>query len=457
MAKTRTRDMTSGPIAKQIVLFALPLMLGNIFQMLYNTVDSVVVGKFVGTQALAAIGNTTLITNMAVFFFNGFAIGAGVVVGRFFGARKLDDLHRAVETIFSVTFILGVVFTIAGYFGQNFLLRMMSTPDDVFPQAETYLKIYFLGVAGLLIYNIGAGILQAVGDSTRPLYFLILTSLLNIVLDLVFVVVFKWGIAGAAWATIFSQFVSAAAVMILLIRTKDIYRFRFRDMTIDKDILKEILSIGLPAAVQSSITAFSNIFVQAYVNYFGSVIMAGWAAYNKLNQFVMLPMQTMAMAATTFVSQNMGAENPMRANKGTRTSLIITELFTFCVITVVVLLAPYATSMFTNDPAVIQYGSDFLRLNMYFLLFNCINHVLAGALRGRGDSRAPMMIMLLCFVALRQVYLFVMTRFISNTYLTVAFGYPMGWMSCCVIELLYYYFHWSKKEKALTKDKTETE
>ncbi|MEE3488388.1 MAG: MATE family efflux transporter [Bulleidia sp.] len=447
MKQTHTKDMTSGPIAKQILMFAIPLMLGNVFQMLYNTVDSVVVGKFVGTQALAAIGNTTLITNMAVFFFNGFAIGAGVVVGRLFGARETDRLHTAVETIITVTFILAAAFTVIGYYGQDFLLHVMNTPADVFPQASTYLKIYFLGVSGLLVYNIGAGILQAVGDSTRPLYFLILTSLLNIVLDLVFVLVFHMGIGGAAWATIISQFISAILVMFLLVHTDDIYQFVWHDMCIDKELLGQILAIGLPAAIQSSITAFSNIFVQSYVNYFGSVVMAGWAAYNKLNQFVMLPMQTMAMAATTFVSQNMGAQNYKRANQGTRTSLIFTEGITFTIVTTVVLLSRQAAGLFTNDSQVVDIASIFIRQNMYFLLFNCINHVLAGALRGRGDSRGPMIIMLISFVAIRQVYLFIMSRFISNTPQTISFGYPVGWLCCAVIELTYYFLKWNRKEK----------
>lgn len=449
MAKTNVKDMTSGPIAKQILMFAVPLMLGNVFQMLYNTVDSIVVGKFVGTQALAAIDNTTLITNMAVFFFNGFAMGAGVVVGRLFGAKQLDRLHDAVETIISVTFILAIAFTFAGSCIQNFLLHVMNTPADVFTDASTYLRIYFLGVSGLLFYNIGTGILQAVGDSRRPLYFLIATSLLNIVLDLLFVLVFHMGIGGAAWATIISQFISAFGVLYLLIHTKEIYRFEWKDAHIDKELLREILSISLPAAVQSSITAFSNMFVQAYVNYFGSTVMAGWAAYNKLNQFVMLPMQTMSMAATTFVSQNTGAGKPQRAIQGTRTSLIITEIVTFIIVTAVVTFSGYATGLFTNDPAVVQIGSMFLKQNMYFLLFNCLNHVLAGSLRGRGDSKGPMFIMLLCFVAIRQVYLFIMSRFILNTPQTISFGYPVGWLCCAVIEEIYYLVKWKRKESAM--------
>lgn len=444
--KTTSVDMTQGPIFREILMFALPLMLGNAFQMLYNTVDSIVVGKFVGTEALAAMGATTLITGMAVFFFNGFSIGAGVVIGRLFGARRIKELHEAVETTISVTLILCLVFTAAGFFGEEFLLRVMSTPENVFDQASQYLHIYFLGASGMLIYNMGSGILRAVGDSTRPLYFLIVTSLLNIILDLVFVLVFHMGIAGAAWATILSQFISAGLILLLLTRTNDIYKMTWKDLRLDPAILRDILVIGLPAGVQSAITAFSNIFVQAYINHFGAAAMAGWASYNKLNLFVMLPMQTMAMAATTFVSQNIGAGKTRRANQGTVRSILMTLTITFAVVTVVEIFAGPSIRIFTNDPDVVTYGVLFLRVNMYFLLFNCVNHVLAGALRGRGDSAGPMVIMLLSFVALRQIYLFIITRFIANTPAAVAFGYPVGWMACCIIEVTYFFRKWYRKK-----------
>ena len=230
-------DMTSGPILGQLVAFALPLMLGNVFQMLYNTVDSVIVGNFVSKQALAAIGSTTMIVNMLVFFFNGFSTGAMVTIGQYYGAQKLDKLHRAVETTMAATFLLSLLFTVAGVLSVKPLLRMMSTPEDVFADATVYLRIYIGGISGLLVYNIGSGILRAVGDSKRPLYFLILTSLLNIVLDLLFVVVLKTGIAGAAVATILSQFLSGALILLLLTKTKDIYRLDWKELKLDGLIL----------------------------------------------------------------------------------------------------------------------------------------------------------------------------------------------------------------------------
>ena len=404
--------MTEGNIAGLILQFALPLMLGNVFQMLYNTVDSIVVGNFVGTQALAAVGSTTMITNMAVFFFNGFSVGAGVVIARYFGAGDKKNLP---------------------------------TPNEVMDEATIYLRIYFAGIAGLLIYNMGSGILRAVGDSIRPLFFLILTSVMNIVLDLLFVLGFHMGIAGVAIATIISQFISCVLILMLLVMTKDVYRLEWRELRINRDMLGRIFAIGLPNGIQSVITAFSNVFVQSYINYFGSACMAGWGCYNKIDQFIMLPMSSMAMAATTFVSQNMGAGKIKRENDGTRIAVGITLGITVVIATALWIFAGATVGLFTSDSEVLEFGTMFLRINVYFLLFNCVNHVLAGALRGRGDSTGPMIIMLIGFVLIRQIYLYYVTHFVSNTPAIVGFGYPVGWMSCCVIEVVYFVVRWKRK------------
>ena len=435
--KSTARDMTRGPILQQLVFFALPLMLGNVFQMLYNTVDSIIVGNFVSKQALAAIGSTTVIVNMLVFFFAGFAVGAGVVIGQNFGAKNLDRLHDAVHTTMAATFVLSLLLTAMGVATVRPMLVLMRTPEDVFADAALYLRIYIGGISGLLIYNMGSGILRAVGDSTRPLYFLILTSVLNIALDLFFVLVLKMGIAGAAIATILSQFVSAILTLLLLTRTKDIYRLEWKELRIDWPILKKIFAVGMPAALQSVITSFSNIFVQGYINVFGSDVMAGWASYNKLDHFILLPMQSMAMASTTFVSQNTGAGDEQRSHRGTITAILMTCSVTGAIAAVLAIWAPGAVRLFSPDAEVIRWGAMFIRVNVFFLLFNCVNHVLAGALRGRGDSRGPMIIMLSTFVVLRQIYLYVVTHFVANTPALVGFGYPVGWMSCCFIEVIY--------------------
>ena len=444
-AKTMTKDMTQGSIPKLLLEFALPLMVGNIFQMLYNTVDSIVVGNFVGTNALAAVSSTTMVTNMSVFFFNGFSIGATVIIGKYFGAGDHKKLHRAVETTMAATFLLCLLFTAFFLSANDFMLRFMKTPPDVFGEASLYLRIYFAGVTGLLLYNMGSGVLRAVGDTKRPLYFLVLTSVLNIILDLIFVLQFHMGIAGVAYATILAQFISASATMAVLIRTDDIYCFRLGDLCLDWGILKEIFCVGLPAAIQSVITSFSNIFVQSYINFFGPTIMAGWGCYNKIDQFVMLPVQSMAMASTTFVAQNVGAQKDKRADEGTVSSIILSLGIVGVITTLLVLFADTALRLFTSDEGVILSGVDFIHVNLFFMLFNCVNQVLAGALRGRGDSVAPMVIMLFSFVLIRQIYLFVMSRFISNTPLTMGFGYPVGWMTCCLLEVAYFYLFWKHR------------
>lgn len=439
--KSTARDMTQGPILRQLVFFSFPLMLGNVFQLLYNMVDSIIVGNFVSKQALAAIGSTTVIVSMIVFFFSGFATGAGVVIGNNFGARNMDRLHDAVHTTVAATFIFSLLLTLLGTAAVRPMLVIMRTPEDVFRDAALYLRIYIGGISGLLIYNMGSGILRAVGDSIRPLGFLILTSVLNILLDLFFVIVLKLGIAGAAVATILSQFVSAALILLLLTRTRDIYRLDWKELHIDFPILKKIFSIGMPTALQAVITSFSNIFVQGYINAFGSDVMAGWSCYNKLDHFIFLPMQSMSVASTTFVSQNAGAGNERRSRRGTFLAILITCLVIGVTAAVLTFFAPAAVRMFSPDEAVIRYGAMFIRTNAFFLIFNGIAQVLAGALRGRGDSRGPMVIMLFNFVVVRQIYLYWVTHFVANTPHLVGFGYPVGWVLCCVMELIYAWCH----------------
>ncbi len=432
-----TRDMTQGSIVKQVILFAFPLMLGNIFQMLYNTVDVIVVGNYVGKEALAAVGSTTMIVNIQVFFFNGFSIGAGVVIGQYFGAKEYDRLHTAIETSVMMSLILSGVFTVAGVALVKPMLRLMATPEDVLADATVYLTIYFAGISGLLIYNIASGILRAVGNTFYPLLFLVVTCVLNIILDLVFVIGLHAGIAGVGWATILSQFVSAIMTLALLTRTKEVFRLSWRDLQIDRQMARRIMGIGFPTAAQSVVTAVSNVFVQSYINVFGSAVMAGWSCFNKLDQFIMLVMQSMSMAATSFVSQNIGSGKGKRADRGTVVSILVTLIVTAVIAAGLYLFAGPATRLFTEDRDVIAAGVTFLRVNVFFTLFNCVNHVLAGGLRGRGDSRGPMVIMLIAFVGVRQVYLFVMAHYILNTPVTVGFGYPVGWMTCCVIEVVY--------------------
>ena len=259
-AKSNTMDMTEGSIVKLLVAFSIPLLMGNIFQQLYNTVDSLVVGNFVGKEALAAVGSTGPVINTLITFFGGLSLGATVIISRFFGAHDDEKLHSAIETTMALTFISGIICTFLGIYAAPWLLRFMDTPEDVMPEASTYLRIYFAGVSGLLLYNIGSGILRAVGDTKRPLYFLILSSIMNIVLDLVFVIAFDMGIAGVAYATTISQFVSAILILSLLTKSKENYRFVWKDLHINMLLVRQVCSIGMPAGLQQAITSFSNVY-----------------------------------------------------------------------------------------------------------------------------------------------------------------------------------------------------
>ena len=277
-------DMTEGNITRHIIMFAFPLLIGNVFQQLYNTVDTWVVGNYVSNEAFSAVGTVGPIINMLIGFFMGLSSGAGVVISQYYGAKRYDEVHDTVHTSLVMTLIMGIVFTGIGLSMTPFMLRLMNTPDNVMPESSAYLTIYFSGMLGLMIYNIGSGILRAVGDSQRPFYFLVVCAVLNTVLDLLFVLVFKMGVEGVALATILSQGVSAVLVIITLMRTDTCIKVRLRDLKINFAMLGKIFRVGIPAAIQMAITSFSNIFVQSYINYFGDNCMSGWTAYAKIDQ-----------------------------------------------------------------------------------------------------------------------------------------------------------------------------
>lgn len=444
-AKSNTMDMTEGSIIKLLVAFSIPLLMGNIFQQLYNTVDSLVVGNFVGKEALAAVGSTGPVINTLITFFGGLSLGATVIISRFFGAHDDEKLHSAIETTMALTFISGIICTFLGIYAAPWLLRFMDTPEDVMPEASTYLRIYFAGVSGLLLYNIGSGILRAVGDTKRPLYFLILSSIMNIVLDLVFVIAFDMGIAGVAYATIISQFVSAILILILLTKSKENYRFVWKDLHINMLLVRQVCSIGMPAGLQQAITSFSNVYVQSYINGFGSGCMAGWSSYSKIDMFVMLPMMSIAQAITTFASQNIGANNLERAKKGTKTALIMSVGIAFTIAGLLWIFAPQFARLFSQEEDVAYYCVLFLRQNIFFFVTSAVTQVYSGTLRGAGNSKTPMILMLTSYVAFRQVYLFIVKK-VCYTPSLVGFGYPAGWMLCALLTTLYYWFSgWDKK------------
>ena len=438
LPRKRDTDMTEGGIARLLITFALPLMVGNVFQQLYNTVDSIIVGNFVSRQALAAVGCTGPIINTLIGIFGGLAAGAGVVISQYYGAKDRDKLHRAVQTTIALTLCMCVVLTALGVVMTPFMLRLMATPGDVMGAASSYLRIYFWGISGMLLYNIGAGILRAVGDSTHPLYFLIFSATTNTILDYLFVKVFSLGIAGAAIATVVSQLLSAALVLRMLIASREDYRIEPRAIGFDRAILRRICAIGVPSSLQMGVTAVSNVFVQSYINRFESACMAGWAAYNKLDAFAMLPLMGFSMAVTTFVGQNYGAGKLDRARRGPLYALGIGTVFMVAILTPMMIFAPTLVRLFNREAEVIAFGTLFIRLISPFYLLCTINQVYSGALRGVGDTRATMVIMLFSFVLFRQAYLFTAYR-LGGGIVPVALGYPAGWIMCSAIILIYYY------------------
>lgn len=445
MARAKNIDMTKGPILKELVLFALPLLLGNAFQQLYNTVDSVIVGQFVGPESLAAVTSTAVIINTLVGLFVGFSTGSSVIISQFFGAQKGDMLRKSIHTALSATFIMGIAFMILGYFITPPLIVLMKTDASVIAPATTYLRIYFLGILGLMFYNMTSAILRAIGDSVRPLMFLIITSVLNIILDLVFVIGFKMGVSGVAYATIISQFVSAFMGMFVLLRSKENYGVSLKEMHIDRSILNKIFAVGLPAGLQMAIISFSNIFVQSYINSFGAASTAGWGSYGRIDAFVMLPLQSISLANTTFTGQNAGAKNPDRIKKGIKVSLLLAIIVTIIICAAEYAAAPYIIRFFTKDAEVMKYGVIFIRCNCMFDFFCCFNQIHAGVLRGIGDATAPMIIMIFSFVFFRQLYLFVITRLTPSIY-PVSLSFPVGWMMCSLLMLIYFRLsNWEKK------------
>ena len=438
LPRKRDTDMTEGGIARLLITFALPLMVGNVFQQLYNTVDSIIVGNFVSRQALAAVGCTGPIINTLIGIFGGLAAGAGVVISQYYGAKDRDKLHRAVQTTIALTLCMCVVLTALGVVMTPFMLRLMATPSDVMGAASSYLRIYFWGISGMLLYNIGAGILRAVGDSTHPLYFLIFSATTNTILDLLFVKVFSWGIAGAAIATVAAQFLSALLVMRMLIASREDYRVDPGALRFDRGILKRICEIGIPSSLQMGVTAVSNVFVQSYINRFESACMAGWAAYNKLDAFAILPLMGFSMAVTTFVGQNYGAGKLDRARRGPLIALGIGTIIMVVILAPMMIFAPALVRLFNQEAEVIAFGTLFLRLISPFYLLCTINQIYSGALRGVGDTKATMIIMLFSFVLFRQLYLFTVYRFIGGI-VPVSLGYPAGWIMCSAIILVYYY------------------
>lgn len=429
--------MTEGNIWKHMLRFSVPTAIGLLFQQLYNTVDTLVVGQFVGQQAQAAVGSTGPIINTIVGFCAGLATGASVVISQRYGAHDREGLGKAVHTTVALTFLVSLIATVVGQIIITPMLRFMQTPEDVMPESGSYLSIYFAGVSGVLFYNLGSGILRAVGDSRRPLVFLIISALLNTVLDLLFVLAFGMGVNGVAYATVLSQVVSALLILITLTKEKGDYGIRWRKLRIDRQSFVRILQLGLPSSIQAAITAFSNVFVQSYINAFGSACMAGYGVYGKIDAFALIPVQSISMSSTTFVGQNWGAGKPGRAREGVRTATVMSLVSTAVLGLIVFVLARPLMSFFSPEEEVIEYGIRFIRIVTPFYIAICFNQIYAGALRGVGDATMPTVIMLASFVVFRQIYLAV-TKALGAGFIAVALAYPVGWILCSTLLIIRY-------------------
>ena len=451
--KKGEKDMTKGAILPQILFFALPLILGQLFQQLYNTFDTWCEGNFVGKNSFSAVGTVGSITNMLIGFAGGFSTGAGVVISQYYGAGDKENVRRSVHTFILFMIILSLFLSIMGVALTPLLIKIIKAPPEVAKEQYSYLTIYFAGISGLLLYNMGSAIFRAVGNSKLPFAFLVVSAFLNIVMDLIFVIVLKLGTGGVALATIISQAISAILVIGALKMTKSPVSFTFRELKINWKILSRIIFIGLPSAIQMAVTSFSNVFVQSYINQFGADVMGGWTAYNKVDQIIFLPMQCMGLASMTFVGQDYGAGNIKRAKKGADIALLAALTSTLILIIPIVTLAPQVVHFFiAGEEEVINYGTLFLRMLSPFYLLCCFNQVYSNALRGIGRSKEPMYVMLFSFVFARQIYLFVVSRFISNTIIPIALGYPFGWILCSTIITITYLISFKKEERKLRED-----
>lgn len=434
----KTNQITEGVIWKQLLIFFFPILFGTFFQQLYNTADAMIVGHFVGKQALAAVGGTTgTLINLLIGFFTGLASGATVIIAQFYGAKKADKVHWAVHTSIAFSIAAGIGLMIVGIVFSRPMLQVMQTPADVIDYAVLYIRIFFAGTIANLLYNMGAGILRAIGDSKRPLYYLIICCFANIGLDLLFVAVFPMGVAGAALATILSQFLSAVLVLGALMRTKDMYRLEWKKLRIDGIMLKRIIRIGLPAGMESAMYSISNVIVQAGVNTLGTDSVAAWAAYGKVDGLFWMMVSALGISATTFIGQNYGAKKVERVHQGVRVCMMLAVIMTLIMDGVLLVAGDFLMSMFTSDAAVREIGSQLLHFMVPTFLTYIVIEIFSGALRGVGDAWMPMLIAGVGICSVRILWItFGLPHF--PTIIGAAFCYPLSWVLSTIAFIIYY-------------------
>ena len=427
--------MTEGTIWKILIRFSFPLFLGGLFQQLYNTVDSWVVGQFCGDNALAAVSSSGSLCFLLVGFFQGVFMGGSVVISNRYGARDKEGVDKAVHTTALFSLIMGIAMSILGVIFTPTILRWMGTPENVMPNSVLYFRIYCSGLLALVLYNTATGIFQALGDSRHPLYYLIISSVANVILDLLFVAVLDWGVGGAALATVLGQLLSAVLAFAHLMSGKFVVQLQLKKLRLDPQIFRQVLKLGLPGGVQNSVIAIANVVVQSKINVFGDFAMAGCGSYFKVEGFVFLPIMSLTMAMTTFVGQNLGANLPKRAKQGARVGVLMTVCFSELIGIVFFLFAPQLIGIFSSTPEVLAFGIRQAHVESLAYCLLGFSHACAAILRGAGKSVSPMVIMLAVWCVFRIIYITIMLEFIPN--ITVLFtAYPVTWTISSLLFLI---------------------
>lgn len=434
-------QITEGVIWKQLLLFFFPILFGTFFQQLYNTVDALILGQHVGTEALAAVGGaTSTLTNLVVGFFIGLSSGAGVIISQFYGAVKPDKVSYAVHTSIAFSIIGGLIMMVFGIVGMPAALRAMKTPSDILVHATLYIQVYFAGIIGNLIYNIGSGILRAVGDSRRPMIFLIISCFTNIVLDILFIVVLNMEVLGAAIATILSQAISAVLVLRVLMKTEDMHKLELKKIRLDMRMTRRIIQIGFPAGLQSMMYNLSNIVIQSSVNVLGTDVVAAWTAYSKIDSIFWMMISAFGVSITTFVGQNYGAGKRDRIYKGIRQCLGMAMLATITASVLLYFFGIYVFHLFTKDTVVLSIGQDILQFLVPTFFTYVTVEILSGSLRGIGDCWIPMLITCIGVCVLRILWVsFAVPKIEHASILTIVFSYPMTWTVSSILFILYFF------------------
>ena len=437
MKENHSTLLTEGSIWKKIILFAIPVFWGNVFQQLYTIVDSLIVGNFIGNDALAAVSSSGNLIFLMVGFFNGIAMGAGVVISKYFGAKDYKKLQLAIHTDIAFGLVASVILTILGIIFTPQILKWMGTPESVLPNSILFFRIYFVGVTAVVMYNIAVGILQAIGDSRHPLYYLIVASIVNVALDLFFVGVLKLGVGSAALATVISQTISAILCFYRLMHYDTVYRVSLRKIRFNGPMFKQIIQLGLPSGVQNSIIGFANVIVQSNINAFGVNAMAGCGAYSKIEGFAFLPITCFSMALTTFVGQNLGAGRFDRVKKGAKFGIACSVTMAEIVGIIIWIGAPIFIRLFNDDPTVIAFGTKQSRTEALFYCLLAFSHCIAGIMRGAGKAIVPMVTMLITWCLIRITYITVAVHLVPKIGV-IFWAYPLTWSLSSIIFLIYY-------------------